>query len=460
MAFGSDRSANFVIAAKDAATGPIGDIGKAMGRLQSSAGAAFKAIAAGAVVAATALAGLVVASIKAAVEDDLAQTRLVATLRARNLATKENLALIDKAIEKGAKLAFTDDDIRAGIETATQFTGKFGKALKILEVAQDLSIAKGISLEQATKLVGKAFAGSGNALKNYGINLQKNVRFTETKIDTDRRGNEHEIEITKTRKETIKGMEALALITEQYGGIADEVSQTVGFKFAAAQITFNEQIEALGYRFLPAVTTAMDFLATNVLPVTEQLFTTLGDVIFDFGTKLTEKGGVVDSVMAVVGPIGEDLGVALGDTGTKIGTMLGKIGELVTALWGDGTGPLAIAVAGIGGVFQVFLATLNLVLDVINFIITAATEAMKLLDRLNSKQGSMNTGAAAAAGSTTFGLGTGVGGGAGGGGSSGYPTGPIGANITIGGNAASSIDLYYGGQAGASTGRQIPGRYP
>ena len=48
MAFGSDRSANFVIAAKDAATGPIGDIGKAMGSLKSSAGAAFKAIAAGA----------------------------------------------------------------------------------------------------------------------------------------------------------------------------------------------------------------------------------------------------------------------------------------------------------------------------------------------------------------------------------------------------------------------------
>ena len=47
MAFGSDRSANFVIAAKDAATGPIGNIGKAMGRLKSSAGAAFKRLVLG-----------------------------------------------------------------------------------------------------------------------------------------------------------------------------------------------------------------------------------------------------------------------------------------------------------------------------------------------------------------------------------------------------------------------------
>ena len=458
MAFGSDRSANFVIAAKDAATGPIGDIGKAMGRLQSSAGAAFKAIAAGAVVAATALAGLVIASIKAAVEDNLAQTRLVATLRARNLATTENLALIDKAIEKGAKLAFTDDDIRAGIETATQFTGKFGKALKILEVAQDLSIAKGISLEQATKLVGKAFAGSGNALKNYGINLQKNVRFTETKIDKDRRGNEHEIEITKTRKETIKGMEALALITEQYGGIADEVSQTVGFKFAAAQITFNEQIEALGYRFLPAVTTAMDFLATNVLPITEQLFTTLGDVIFDAGAKLTEKGGFVDSVLAVVGPIGEKLSPIIQELADNVGKLLGKVGDLVVALWDDGKGPLALAVSAIGGAFEILLGIINGVIEVITFLINLALEAIKLLDRLSAKQPGMSAGAAAAAGSTTFGLGTGVGGGAGGGGSSGYPTAPIGANIVIGTQATSSLDLYYGLQARTNTGQSIPGR--
>jgi hypothetical protein len=53
-----------------------------------------------------------------------------------------------------------------------------------------------------------------------------------------------------------------------------------------------------------------------------------------------------------------------------------------------------------------------------------------------------------------------MGGGGGQQGMSPYPTSPIGANIVIGGNAASSIDLYYGGQTGASTGRRIPGRYP
>ena len=54
MAFGSDRSANFVIAAKDAATKPMGNIGKAMGKLKSVGVTAFKALAAGVAIAAAA----------------------------------------------------------------------------------------------------------------------------------------------------------------------------------------------------------------------------------------------------------------------------------------------------------------------------------------------------------------------------------------------------------------------
>ena len=58
----ADRSANFVIKAKDAATGPLGKIGGAMGKLKGAAGTAFKAIAAGAFAAAGAIAGRIAAS--------------------------------------------------------------------------------------------------------------------------------------------------------------------------------------------------------------------------------------------------------------------------------------------------------------------------------------------------------------------------------------------------------------
>ena len=44
MAFGSDRTANFVVKAKDAATGPLGKVGGAMGKLKSASVTAFAAI--------------------------------------------------------------------------------------------------------------------------------------------------------------------------------------------------------------------------------------------------------------------------------------------------------------------------------------------------------------------------------------------------------------------------------
>ena len=281
MAIGSDRAANFVIKAKDAATGPLGKIGGAMGRLKSAAGTAFKAIAAGAIAAASAIAGFTIGSIKAAIDDEKAQARLVATLRARGKATDENLKKIEEAIAAGQKLAFTDDEVRESISTATQFTNKFGKSLKIIAVAQDLAVAKGISLQSATQLVGRAFAGQGSALKKLGIDLQRTIYWTEIKTKKDKDGVEVDEKVAKSRKETIKGMEALNLVTQKFGGIAAEVGETNAVKLEAAMIALNEEFESFGATFLPAVTEALQFFTEKVLPKVAPVLAELGKLIGD-----------------------------------------------------------------------------------------------------------------------------------------------------------------------------------
>jgi hypothetical protein len=430
MAFGSDRSANFVIAAKDAATGPIGDIGKAMGRLKSSAGAAFKAVAAGAAVAATALAGFVVASVKGAIEDERSTILTNAALKARGFELDKIGPKIEEQIKAMQRLGFTDDDVRGGLEVGSRFFKNQENLLKANATAANIAAATGSSLSEAMMAIGKASNGSTKGLKNLGIEVEKGA----------------------TLKDILRAAD------EKYLGIAEELADSTSGKMLAAQIAFGEQMDALGARFIPAVTDALGFLATNVLPVTEQLMTTLGDVILDAGAKLTEKGGFVDSVLAVVGPIGEKLSPLIAELADNVGKLLGKVGDLVVALWDDGKGPLALAVSAIGGAFEVLLGIINGVIEVITFLINLALEAIKLLDRLSGKQPGMSAGAAAAAGSTAFGLGTGVGGGGGGGGSSGYPTAPIGANIVIGTQATSSLDLYYGLQARTNTGQSIPGR--
>ena len=425
MAFGSDRSANFVIKAKDAATGPLGKIGSALGSLKSAAGVAFKAIAAGAVAAATAIAGFAIAGIKAAIEDEQQTIRLNAALKARGFALDQLGPKVEEQIKAMQRLGFTDDQVRAGLEVGSRFFKNQDNLLRANAVAANIAAVTGKDLATVMLAIGRGAQGSTRGLMSLGIEVEKGAKLKDI----------------------------LRAADEKYAGTAEELANSTAGKFAAAQIAFNEQIEALGYRFLPAVSTAMDFLAKNVLPVTEKLFTALGDTLVGVGSKMTEKGGLVDSVLAVVGPIAGRLAPAVGEVGNKIGQLLGSIGQLVVALWDDGDGPLAIAVTAIGGLFEGFIKILGFVIDTIKLIIDIATEALKLLDRLGNtsrKQGNQPT--------FTGGGGAYGGGGGGGGGMSPYPTGPIGANIVIGTNAASSLDLYYGLQSRTQTGQTIPGR--
>ena len=274
----ADRSANFVIKAKDAATGPLGKVGGAMGKLKRGAGTAFKVIAGAALAAASAIAAFTTAAVMGAIADEKATARLNATLRTRGLLTEKNTKAIDAAIAAGQRLAFTDDDVRTSIETATQFTGKFSQALKIQRVAQDLAVAKGIDLATATQIVGKAFIGNGKALKAYGIELNKTSTVT-SKVQKITRNGAFMEDQTKTTTKAIKGQAALNLITEQFGGIANEVAGTTAVKLEAAFIRFNEAMETFGAKFLPLVNEGLTFLTEKALPAFEGLLDDVGPII-------------------------------------------------------------------------------------------------------------------------------------------------------------------------------------
>jgi len=425
MAFGSDRSANFVISAKDAASGVINGIGKSMGTLKSAAGAAFKAIAAGAVVAATAVAGFVASSIKGAIEDQRSTILTTAALKARGFELDKIGPKIEEQIKAFQRFGKTDDDVRAGLEVGSRFFKSQNKLLAANATAAAISSVTGRDMADVMSLIGKAANGQTRGLAALIGPIEKGATVTDI----------------------------LTQANEKFLPVAEELADSVSGRMLTAQIEFGEQMDALGGRFIPAVTEALGFLTDNVLPVTEQLMTTLGDVIFDAGAKLTEKGGFVDSVLAVVGPIAERLGPAIGDVAGKIGDLLGAVGNLVVALWDDGDGPLAIAVSAIGGLFEAFVGILGFVIDTIKLVIDIATEALKLLDRLGGTARKQANQPTFTGGGGLYGRG-----GGGGGGMSPYPTGPIGANIVIGTNAASSLDLYYGLQSRTQTGQTIPGR--
>jgi hypothetical protein len=366
---GSSAQVTFAFLAKDAASSTIRGLSKTLSGLSSVAskvgGALLTGLKVGLLGVAGAVAGASAALVKFtkdAIDDEAAQSKLTAVLKARGLATAENLKLTDESIAAGQKLAFTDDQVRAGLSTATQFTNDFSKAQKILAVSQDLARAKNISLEKATLLVGRAYDGNTTGLSRMGVALAKGA----------------------------KGTVALDAVTAKFGGSAEAYTQTTAGSIESLSIQLQEAGESIGQSLLPIVNDLVTAFSSHVLPVilsvvdgiksfidnnrgliasvVETVAGFVGNLIpvlvsvgqFIFGTiipaivgfvqQLTAPGGLVESVGKVVGPLIDNLIPVFQKVVENVVKLGGKIFELVGILWGDGEGPLAAAIKGIVGV--------------------------------------------------------------------------------------------------------------
>jgi len=253
MAFGSDRSANFVIAAKDAATKPMGNIGKAMGKLRSTAGAAFKAIGAAALAAGAALVAFAANAVMAAAEDEKQTIRLTAALKARGYQMDQLSPKIEEQIKAMARLGFTDDQVRAGLEVGSRFFKNQNNLLRANAVAANIAAATGKDLSTVMLAIGRGALGSTRGLMQLGIQVEKGAKLKDI----------------------------LRAADEKYLGVAEEVANSTSGKFAAAQIRFNEAIETFGSKLLPVVNEALAFLTETALPAFEGLMESLGPVFTD-----------------------------------------------------------------------------------------------------------------------------------------------------------------------------------
>jgi hypothetical protein len=98
-----NQTANFVVKAKDQATGPLGKIGASMGKLRRTGVTAFKGIAAASVAAGAALAAVAFDAIKSAAEDERQTILLNAALKQRGLFTEDlNDKIKEQILSMGA----------------------------------------------------------------------------------------------------------------------------------------------------------------------------------------------------------------------------------------------------------------------------------------------------------------------------------------------------------------------
>lgn len=263
-----NQTANFVVKAKDAATGPLGKVGSSMGKLRRTAGTAFKAIGAAAIAAGAALLAFAFNAVKAAADDEKQTIRLNAALKARGFQLDQLAPKIDEQIKAMQVLGFTDDQVRDGLEVGSRFFKNQEQLLAANATAANIAAATGMELSEVMTALGRGAAGSTRGLLKLGIQVEKGAKLKDI----------------------------LRIADEKYLGVAEEVANSTSGKFAAAQIRFNEAIENFGAKLLPMLNEALTFLTDTALPAFEGLMETLGPIV----------GGLVDDyIRPLVDSVGE-----------------------------------------------------------------------------------------------------------------------------------------------------------
>ena len=264
----ANQTANFVVKAKDAATGPLGKVGGSMGKLRRTAGTAFKAIGAAAIAAGAALLAFAFNAVKAAADDEKQTIRLNAALKARGFQLDQLAPKIDDQIKAMQVLGFTDDQVRDGLEVGSRFFKNQEQLLAANATAANIAAATGMELSDVMTALGRGAAGSTRGLLKLGIQVEKGAKLKDI----------------------------LRIADEKYLGVAEEVANSTSGKFAAAQIRFNEAIENFGAKLLPMLNEALTFLTETALPAFEGLMDTLGPIV----------GGLVDDyIRPLVDSVGE-----------------------------------------------------------------------------------------------------------------------------------------------------------
>lgn len=253
----------------------VDTFGDKVGKAGKMIGAAF---AAAAVAAAAYAVKIGIDGVKAAIEDEKAQTQLALALENATGATKGQIAETEKQILKMSLASgVADDDLRPSLARLARATGDTEQAQKLLAMAMDISAATGKPLETVSNALGKGFEGNTAALGKLGIGLSAAELKTMTFTD-------------------VQGK-----LTDLFGGAAAANAETYSGKIARMQVAFNEAKETIGFALLPILETLMNFINQNALPAIEAF---AGAFSLSNGQGL---GKIITDVVGVVRDVAEPI---------------------------------------------------------------------------------------------------------------------------------------------------------
>lgn len=216
----------------------VTDFGKKMGLAFAAAAAAAGAYAI----------KIGVEGVKAAIEDEKAQTQLATALKNTTGATEAQIkATEDYILQTSLATGVTDDALRPALARLVRSTGDVEKAQMLMAQALDISAATGKPLETVSNALGKAYEGNTAALGKLGLGL------------------------SSAQLKTMSFEEVSGKLSDLFGGAAAANAETYSGRIARMQIAFDEAKETIGFALLPILEKLMKFINQVAQPILNTL---------------------------------------------------------------------------------------------------------------------------------------------------------------------------------------------
>jgi hypothetical protein len=235
-------------------------------------------------------------AVKAAIEDEKAQTSLAQTLKNVTKATDAQVKATEDYIDKTARATgVADDQLRPSLDRLVRSTQDVTKAQKLQQLALDIAAGTGKDLTTVTEALGKAYDGNLGALKRIGVPLDENIVKTK---DFDK---------------------AVIALSETFEGQADAAANTFAGRLARFKVAIDEAKESLGQALLPLLERFAKFATEQLAPALQGLIDGLTgkkkSVVNALGEFILTTNDSEDA--------GYNLGTALRELGSGLGSLAG-----------------------------------------------------------------------------------------------------------------------------------------
>jgi len=348
--------------------------GSKLGKFGKVAGLAFAAAGA----AAAAYAGkLAIDGVKAAIEDEAAQTRLATSLKNVTGATDAQIKSTEAYILQSS-LAFgvTDDKLRPSLDRLVRSTKDVEEAQKLQTLAINIAAGTGKDLQAVSEALAKAHDGNFTALKKLGGGIDENILKSK---DFDA---------------------ATAALSKTFEGQATKQAETFSGKLDRLKIAFDEGKETIGSFILDAITPMVDAIVTYVVPAIQAFAAGLGGGE-GLKTKLNE---IIDIAKKIFIPVIEGIRYAfnqvkksLEDNKESYETLFEFIKTYLAPFLG---GAFKIAIQGIGKAIAVVIDAVAALIDGFETLIRLGGKVGSTLGNLNPFGGARASGGPVSMGKT------------------------------------------------------------